>query len=361
VELVNGTPLAAECFASEIEEGDPRIGLLVAKATFRFDGDGRVALDRDEPHPIYREDEETELGPLPGDLVVRDDEGFEVIVLGEAVAPDGRPVENMYVTLAVGDRVGHLLVTGNRWWQIELDADGAVVPERCVPTAPHPFERMPLGWDRAFGGRAEVLIDHESPLEVSHRLNPEGRGFDPEPAARELGRALEAPEGFPVVERVRALPNVEDPSQPVTRWDDDPEPVGWGALPVSSAIRAMRAFAPGEEVEIPPPPMMPPEMLHRAHPDWVLPLPEAGARIFLRGMVPGYPEVSLALPRMRVLADYVAGQREGTAELRPHLLALLPGEQRFYILFRLLFNYPFDPMAERCIRLRTDEGWFGAS
>ncbi len=358
MDLVNETPLAAECFVTELEEGLPRIGVLLAKATFTFDGEGQVTLDADDPFPIYRGDEETELGLLPGDLVLRDDPALEVILLGEALAPPGQPVEQMYVTLAVGEQVGHLLVSGDRWWQIALDGEGRIAPEHCTPTPPYPFERMPLTWERSFGGTVEVLIDEEAPLDVAHPLNPAGRGFDAEAQALELGKALQAPPGYPVVERVRPLPNVEDPAHPVTRWDDEPPPAGWGALPVSSTIRALHARPALEAMETPPSPMLPPEILHRAHPDWVIPIPEPGTRVFLRGMVPGHPELSFDLPRLQVFADYVAGEREGSAEMKPHLLALLPGERRFYLLYRLLFNYPLDPMAERCIRLRTAEGWY---
>ncbi len=358
MELVNGTPLAADLFVTELEEGRPRIGLLMAKATFRFDAGGGVELDRDDPYPVFRGDEEVEHGVLPGDLVTRNDPAFEVVVVGEAHAAGSEAVDSMYVTLAVGEEVRHLLVTGDRWWRIQLDTNGDVAPEACTPTPPEPFRKMPLGWERAFGGTADILVDHEAPLEVAHRLNPMGRGFDPEPMGHQIGLALEAPDGFPVVERVRALPNVEDPAHPVQQWEDDPPPASWAPLPVGSPMVAQAAYPSGEDIDPEAALQVPPAMLHRAHPDWVIPLPERGARIFLRGLVPDAPELSLALPDLRVLADYVVADREGTAELRPHLMALLPSERRFYILYRYLFQFAFDPMTERAFKLRTERGWF---
>lgn len=365
MELENRTPVSASLVAAEVHEALPRIGLLVAKATFRFLPDGSVGLDRDDPYPVFEADEETPLGLLPRDTIPRTDTAFEVVLLGSAHAQGGIPVERMYVTLGVGDHVRHLLVVGDRWWHIQLDNDGWPAPEACEPSNPTPFTHMPLTWDRSFGGSAVFLIAPDSPLTVSHPLNPPGRGFDPGPSVRSLVHDIGAPPGFPTMEWIRPLPNLEDPEDPITRWDSDPTPVGWATLPLASGIRAMSVPLPefGKDAPILPsltrPPELPPEILHRAHPDWVLPTaPPPGSWIFLRGLVQDRWELHLPLPPLRVLGDYRVGSREGTLELRPDLLAILPDEGRFYLVYRTTFRFDFDPRSERCFRLRLERGWY---
>jgi len=366
LELENRTPVAAEILAVEVHEAVPRMGFLVAKATFRFTEDGSVELEREDPLPIFEADEELEDGFfLPRDTIPKNDEAFEVMLVGHAHSPSGRPVERMHVTLGVGDTYQHLLVTGDRWWRIQLGSDGWPDPSACVPTDPAPFTRLPLDWTRSWGGEAEVLIDHDSPLTFADPLNGLGKGFDPTPAARGFVEHVGAPEGFPVIEWVRALPNVEDPLSPITHWEDEPDPAGWAPLPISSGIRAMAIPMPDSEEDaslfasLERPQKVPPEILHRAHPDWVLPsTPPAGASIFLRGLVAGVSELAFPLPSLRVLADYEVGEHSGTRELRPDTLVLLPDERRFYLVYRSIFRYNFDPMSERCFRLRLATGWY---
>ncbi|HUN80811.1 MAG TPA: hypothetical protein VMV81_04800, partial [Phycisphaerae bacterium] len=64
------------------------------------------------------------------------------------------------------------------------------------------------------------------------------------------------------------------------------------------------------------------------------------------------------LPALRLVADYVAGEKSGARELAPHLLMLLPEEKRFYIVYRTAFTMVVQPESERGFRLRLENGWF---
>jgi hypothetical protein len=86
------------------------------------------------------------------------------------------------VRFAVESWSKSLLVVGKRTWGV------------LGPSAPEPFEKMSLGWDRSFGG-------------PSYDKNPSGKG---------LGTA--------------ELPNVEAPASRVTGKSDRPDPAGFGAL-----------------------------------------------------------------------------------------------------------------------------------
>ena len=77
------------------------------------------------------------LGAIPLDVGMPKPRG-EVVIVGEAATPGGRPVTQMGVEFSVGPVRKALTVIGDRHW--EMTNDGPVF------TRPLPFERMPLVW-----------------------------------------------------------------------------------------------------------------------------------------------------------------------------------------------------------------------
>ena len=131
--LTNSTPIPASILVSEIEGNPARFGMIVAKATFRFDSRGPFDVDMTEPFPIFPTDIPTPVGLLPRDDLPRGDSAFEVIILAHAYAPGGRATGRTQVHLRVGSESRDLTVFGDRKWQ----PDGRI-------GAPIPFTRMPL-------------------------------------------------------------------------------------------------------------------------------------------------------------------------------------------------------------------------
>lgn len=352
MELTNRTPVPAKLFLTELVAGEPRLGAVVAKATFRLEADGPV-LEREEPVPLFDTDEETELGLLPrDDLPTAEEESFQVILLGTVRPAGGKPVQRQAVGLSVGHVQHTLWVLGDRRWE-GLDGPEA---ERTI-SDPQPFVEMPLTWARAFGGSTDVLVDVDSPVRVSDPRNPDGRGHDPGRAAVELGRSLGSPEGYPRWIQERPLPNLEDPGAAVSGWSDAPDPYCWATVPLTSALHARRVVHIPADLEEGGRPAIDPASTHRAHPHWVIALPEENAWVRLHGVDPG-GELAFRLPTVRVLADYVVGERSGARELRPRMLVLLPDQRRAYLVYRHQFTYPFREGDERSMRLRLEEGWF---
>ncbi len=105
--------------------------------------------------------------------------GTDVLLAGRAWAPAGQQVADTWVRVAVAGRQKTIHVFGDRTW----GEDG-------TPTAPEPFEAMPLVWERAFGGSED-------------ERNPVGVGFAGKRRSAELV-------GHPV-------PNLEDPATPLER------------------------------------------------------------------------------------------------------------------------------------------------
>jgi hypothetical protein len=60
------------------------------------------------------------------------------------------------------------------------------------------------------------------------------------------------------------------------------------------------------------------------------------------------------------MGDYVCGAKEGMLELVPQMMILLADERRFTLTYRANFNFDFEEGAERVLRLRLEDGWYGS-
>ena len=125
----------------------------------------------------------------------------DVVLLAEAHA--ARPGDSETL---VGLRVGALSrvarVVGDRMWFRSFLGTGM--------TNPIPFERIPLTWERAFGGH-DTSQDHPKKKFFEAR-NPVGRGY-----RRKSSKRAET-----------MLPNVEDPKDLLRSWGQTPRPMGFG-------------------------------------------------------------------------------------------------------------------------------------
>jgi hypothetical protein len=123
--------------------------------------------------------------------------GTDVLLSGSAWAPDGRPTWQMDVSLRVGPVSKTVRVFADRAW----DAGPAGVAMTWLA----PFERMPLVWERAFGGREETAAGPRA-----EPRNPVGQGFRSSESPRPLGGLR--------------LPNLEDPTALISSWKNAPPP-----------------------------------------------------------------------------------------------------------------------------------------
>ncbi|HEV8263939.1 MAG TPA: DUF2169 domain-containing protein [Gemmatimonadales bacterium] len=121
----------------------------------------------------------------------------DVLLLGTAYPPRGRPVTQMDVSLKAGPLRKTIRVFGDRVWEKR-----GVVPSMSNPA---PFESMPLIWERAYGG-----LDHKGKELRAEVRNPVGRGYHSKDGEKDLN-------GSP-------LPNLEDPADLLTSWKQSPTP-----------------------------------------------------------------------------------------------------------------------------------------
>lgn len=205
--ITNKTPFAAD-YAWVLDKAGNKIWLVVVKATFDIQPDGSCRLAaKNEPvrqmAEAYGEFGQSSLRYEADLLAVKPT--ADILVHGDVMAPKGKRVTALDVLLRVGTINKHLRVTGDRIW--EKGVFGGI-----RMSAPEPFERMPLVYERAYGGWDRSASEVEN-----HRLegrNPVGTGF----AVR-----VENCAGL-------GLPNIEYPDQLISTWKDRPSPAGFNAI-----------------------------------------------------------------------------------------------------------------------------------
>jgi hypothetical protein len=206
-QLTNTTPFAAErTFVRDRDGGE--VWIVAVKATFTILPDGTLELADQQEQVIQAPEFAGEPGKsslLYETDLVHTKLGTDVILHGHAYAFGGRPARSIDVALHVGTLSKTLRVIGDRIWQ-----EG---PIGLRVSEPEPFERIPIIYERAFGGVDDASEDSEK--RGSELRNPIGVGF-----AMEAERLVEQP-----------LPNLEDPNELISSWKQRPPPVGFGPIP----------------------------------------------------------------------------------------------------------------------------------
>jgi len=138
----------------------------------------------------------------------------DVVVIGNAVAPGGKPVPQLNASVEVGAQRKTLRVSGDRHCHYRANA-------APVFSEPIPFTEIPIQYERAYGGK-DLKSDPKEPF--YYPRNHLGVGIVMKNSEEALG-------GLP-------LPNIEDPADLLTperivlgepeRWNEQPLPDGLG-------------------------------------------------------------------------------------------------------------------------------------
>ncbi len=223
---------------------------LITKRVYRLHS-GRLGAG--SPAPIVREAVYRELGEDDVSLVTDSDlyglqkPTTDILLAGSAFSHHGS-VSELRTALIAGAARKSVLVTGDRVLRVGVDGT-------LSASAPQPFERMRLGWHRAYGGRdlgteqarhnqgrtrsrtsppsLEEVLEHAS---IAYPRNRQGRGFFVDRERRRL-------DGVP-------LPNLSDPEDPIELkrllavdpcdWIDRPMPAGYGPIGALTFPRCFR-------------------------------------------------------------------------------------------------------------------------
>ncbi len=262
LQLKNTTPYAAAMALFPNEQGVDTLYTMV-KASFKI---GRQWTLLDEQTEPYKEDVYWAEPPNSSLRFASDfhpgKAATDVIIAGCACAPDATPVPQMDVSVQLGDIHKTLRVFGDRYW------------EQGRKTAPQAFVKIPLVYERAFGGTHAV----NGEVAAIEARNPVGLGFAGERAPDELN-------GFP-------LPNLECPQQLITDVRDTPAPACLAAIAPYWQPRTAYAGTYDQLWQQERAPYLPddysPRFMNCAHPDLICRgFLQGGEAVHIRGMHPG--------------------------------------------------------------------------
>jgi hypothetical protein len=305
-------------------EGAPFLSVII-KGTFTIPSGGGVARAAAEQLPIFTADEPYNPKEPGGVLKLEADlvpfkPRTDVVLVGHAYAPHGRPTKMLDVEIEVGALRKKLRVFGDRAWSFPSEQQDAIP----YIVGPAEFVKMPLTYDRAFGGidKTAGIVGNRKPWCERNYL---GKGFC---AARTVAAIDKTP-----------LPNIEDPDDLIRTWDSNPRPAGCGFFPRNSRPRVGWFGTYDEKWQAERKPELPLDFRFDAY---------NGADLTLQGapyllgnevvkltnvMVGGGPNM-FHLPGFRacVSATQAAAPRELVTSL--DTLVFIPGRSLFYMVWR---------------------------
>jgi hypothetical protein len=203
----NKTPFAAAWLVLLDKQAAEHL-IFVLKATYTIAENGKLEIAKKQD-PIRPADEfygepgkssiryEAELGPAKV--------ATDVVLIGSAVAPQPGTTE-MDVALRVGQASKHVKVFGERRWKKSLLGHSI--------SKPLPFERIPLIYENAYGGKD--VSGKDPKLHGQELRNPVGLGY----------RAKKSDLNFTNT----PLPNIEDPAKLLRHPGQDVSPQGFGFI-----------------------------------------------------------------------------------------------------------------------------------
>lgn len=201
LQLQNNTPFTCEQIPLT-EKNGAAILRIVVKAAYTIDTFGQYRIADVQPDIVYAD----EYWGEPGQSSVQYESDVclhrpytDLIINGFAFAAQNTPVKKMDVVVRYQSKLfKQLAVFGDRYWEDTGLSWGK--------SSPIPFEKMPIVYDRAFGG------SDEAGSEARNRI---GAGYNSSYDSQAANRKL---------------PNIEDPFNLISGRRDRPVPMGLGVI-----------------------------------------------------------------------------------------------------------------------------------
>ena len=301
MELINHSPYKAGIVVDTDRDGADTLVLMV-KATFDIEPDGNVRLAEKQRDIEWGDVSAGE--PGASSVLYESDAtwgrtGTDVALIGYA-HPKRLGDGQVDVSLRVGQLSKSARVFGDRHWERVLGGARMSFAE--------PFEKIPLVWERSFGG-----IDSTPTDPIYHALearNPVGCGFHAEHSRVDLDGAR--------------LPNIEDPRHLISSPSDRPAPIGFGFVAKSWMPRISFAGTYDHQWQKTRAPFLPDDYDSRytiaaTEGLWAANGLHGGEVVDLLQMTPN-GRLRFTLPRVNVLGSYLA--RVPITEFEMHLVVV---------------------------------------
>ncbi len=308
-------------------EGAPFLSVII-KGTFRLQVSRGPAQAAAVQLPIRATDEPYD-PEQPGGLLEFESDlvpfkpRTDVVLVGHAYSPQGRPTKVLDVAIEVGPLHKKLRVFGDRAWSYPSD-QGDASPYLVGPVD---FVKMPLTWDRAFGGidKTAGIVGNRKPWCERNYL---GRGFC---AARTVAS----------IDNTR-LPNIEDPDDPIRSWESQPRPVGCGFFPRNSRPRSDWLGTFDQKWKAERAPLMPTDFRFDAYNGadltmQVEPYLLGNELLRLTNVTAAHPSVECYLPGIAPRLSFVQGSLTRPAQARLDTLLIMPDAATFCVVWRTAF------------------------
>lgn len=308
LQLHNNTPFAAEKTWYPNEDAIDTLYIMV-KSTFNINEKLTLA---DVQLPLSAADE---YWTEPGKSSIKHTSDYhigkpasDIIMLGHAFAPMDVETRQLDVALRVGQVNKTVRVFGDRQWQ-----QGSI-------TKPQAFKTMAMVYEKAYGGqyiRDGRVIDAD-------KRNPVGRGFSGE-------RALQDMDGVP-------LPNLEDPNDLITHYEQSPTPACFGTSAPHWQPRSNYAGTYNETWQTQRAPYLPEDFDKRffntAHPDLIYPgFLEGGERVEITNMHPN-GNILFKVPRINIYSDVEIAGVISQPSFKIETLIIQPNQLLFSLVWR---------------------------
>ncbi|GJH13236.1 DUF2169 domain-containing protein [Caballeronia novacaledonica] len=290
--------------------------IVMSKATYVMPNDGSQPVLADEQVELTQADRFSGEPGLSAPLFETDyahqKAACDVLLVGSAYAPGGRPRKRSDVGLRVGAFTKQFAVVGDRHWRKRL--------MNVLASDPEPFQQMPLSYDVAFGGtdrtnEAEGRTD-------TYVANPVGRGY---------WRHASAADGKP-------LPNTEQLGHPADSHSGKYVPMAFSPIGRNWLPRVRYAGTYDQQWIENVAPLWPDDFDERyfqaAPPDQVIAFPVGGEQVVLKNLTPdGY--CAFQLPTQRMPVTFVP-HRGNDVTLPSNLDTLVfePDQGRFTLTWR---------------------------
>jgi hypothetical protein len=311
-DLINSTPFNVRTSLLFDLEGN-NLAVAAVKGTFTLPMNGEQPSLAEEQLDVLARDDYDDPSKMsciryPADLVMGKN-GTDIGLDGTAYSPFNKPVTSLKVSVQAGHLSKTVLVLGNRYWTKSLFRPGYAV------TKPEPFERMPLTWERSYGGKSKSKKGET----VLFAENPAGTGFV-FPGNRVGG--------------VR-LPNVEDPKQRIRTWRKTYPPATFGfSLPC--AAHRIRYSGTHDETWVKKRRPLPPgdlslRFFNYAQPELVSDgFLTGGETVTLTHLTPD-GQRSFQVPMVEIRTTFNIKGRKVSKKALVHTLMIEPDKNRFYV------------------------------